>query len=171
MRRTRRSSAIAATALVASLLVATSACGTSEDASKSAANGATIAPVPPPGTGPSVAAFADTSLAAFWTHFRHAIEARDTVALLALTDRTFATRGETDDDPWIQRDSAAVVAILDSLLNSDPGLGRESSMRAMVLATNTTGLARQVAGGELRVGSFVFEVRDGRWRWVKAYLP
>lgn len=76
-----------------------------------------------------------------------------------------------DDDPWIPRDSAAVVTILDSLLTTDPGLGQESTMRAMIIATDTLGLARQVAGGELRVGSFVFEARGGRWRFVKAYLP
>ncbi len=76
-----------------------------------------------------------------------------------------------DDDPWIPRDSAAVITILDSLLTTDPGLGKESTMRAMVIATDTANLARQIAGGELRVGSFVFEVRDGRWRFVKAYLP
>lgn len=114
---------------------------------------------------------ADTSLTTFWTHFRDAVSARDTAAVLALTDLPFSTRGEMDDDPWIPRDSAAVVAIMDSLLNTDPGLGKESTMRSMVLATDTTSLARAVAGGERRVGSFVFAARDGRWRFVKAYLP
>lgn len=154
-----------------SLLVATSACGTSEQASSSAADSSAVVTQSAASTTPSAATPADTSLATFWTHFRDAIAAHDTASVLALTDRPFSTRGEMDDDPWIPRDSAAVVAILDSLLATDPGLGKESTMRAMVLATDTASLARQVAGGELRVGSFVFAVRDGRWRFVKAYLP
>ncbi len=157
--------------LLFTVLVATSACSTSERASRVTADSSVN--VTPSGAKPlpSAAISADTSLTTFWTHFRDAIAAPDTAAVLALTDRAFSTRGEMDDDPWVLRDSAAVVAILDSLLTTDPGLGRESTMRALVLATDTASLRRQVAGGELRVGSFVFGVREGRWRFSKAYLP
>lgn len=157
--------------LVVCVLVGTNACRTDEQTSRTSVDSSTDLAAAPPNARPSTASASDTSLTAFWTRFRDAIAAHDTAAILALTDRTFATRGEMDDDPWIPRDSAAMVTILDSLLTTDPGLGKESTMRAIVIATDTASLARQVAGGELRVGSFVFEARGGRWRFVKAYLP
>ena len=167
----RRWKAVGIATLLFTVLVATSACSAGAHSSTVTADSSAI--VTPSGTKPlpSAASSADTSLTTFWTHFRDAITAPDTAAVLALTDRAFSTRGEMDDDPWVLRDSAAVVAMLDSLLTTDPGLGRESTMRALVLATDTASLGRQVAGGELRVGSFVFEVREGRWRFSKAYLP
>lgn len=171
MSRARRSCAPGIATLLFTVLVATSACSTGEQASTFTADSSAVAGPLRADPPPAAATTADTSLTTFWTQFRDAIAAPDTAAVLALTDRTFSTRGEMDDDPWVFRDSAAVVAILDSLLTTDPGLGRESTMRALVLATDTASLGRQVAGGELRVGSFVFAVREGRWRFSKAYLP
>ena len=160
-----------ASRLVVTCVIAASACRAGEPKSGRRADRAARADSTPHSAPPSVATAADTSLATFWTHFRAAVSARDTAAILALTDRAFATRGEMDSDPWIPRDSAGVVTILDSLLTTDPGIGRESTMLAMVAARSASEVTRDVVAGELRVGSFVFAMRGERWRFVRAYLP
>lgn len=120
---------------------------------------------------PATSAASDTSIAAFWGRFRDVVVRNDVAGIVALSARDFQTRGEMDDEPWVTRDSAALVAIADSLLTTDPGLGRESSMRALVAATATVGATHQLGPGSFRVGSFVFESSNGQWRFSKAYLP
>lgn len=166
---------VARSRLLAALLVGfatTSACAGTADERESRRD---APPTPSLDSQPAAAlpasSVADTSLDAFWTRFRDAVAREDTAELVRLTDRGFQTRGEADDDPWIPRDSTAVVALLDSLLGADPGLGRESSMRALIAATPKIDAAKREEAGVLRLGILVFEVRGATWRLAKAFLP
>lgn len=114
----------------------------------------------------------DTNRNIFWSRFREAVLQSDTAALFKLTDRPFSTRGPMDGMPWIARDSAAFVAVLDSLLQADPGLTpAPSTMRELVRSTTALDGKVQSTPDEFRVGEFVF-IRGARgWRFAKAYLP
>jgi hypothetical protein len=123
------------------------------------------------GAGQVTASATDTSLAAFWSEFRTAVLAADTAGILRLVERPLETRGPRDDMPWVTRDSAATVALLDSLLSNDPGLqATASSMLELVRATPEIPASMQTDPLEVRVGDFVFRKRDGRWRLYRAYL-
>jgi hypothetical protein len=147
------------------------ACGESKEAATSGEDSDTVVATAPAIAAPDSSMPADSSLSAFWDRFREAVARRDTAAIVALTDRGFQTRGEMDGDPWIPRDSAGVAALVDSLMSADPGLGRESTMRALVAATPVVDSSRFIGTGEFRLGSLVFEMRGGAWKLTKAYWP
>lgn len=107
---------------------------------------------------------------AFWVEFRRAALDGNTAALLSMTELPFHTRGPLDEDPLVEHDSAAFVAILPRLLAADPGLSARPSTMRRLLEAAVTPPAGIVELDEARVGDFVFARRGGRWRFARAYL-
>lgn len=128
----------------------------------------TAAPAP---AAPTLAGQDTARFDAFWPGFRRAALAGDTAALAAMADIPFRARGPLDDDPVVEYDRAAFVALLPLLLAADPGLSsRPSTMRALIESASAVPPGA-VDGDEARVGEFVFTRRGGRWRFSRAYLP
>ncbi|HZF67584.1 MAG TPA: hypothetical protein VEZ47_06075 [Gemmatirosa sp.] len=129
---------------------------------------------------------AATSFRTFWTAFRSAALAGDTVRVAALTRFPFRTRGDMDDDSVRRHARRAFPALfVERALTVDPGLSIEpETMRDLIARTIVPGDGVVHADGRrARVGAFVFErvavsvgaprrARRARaWRFVQAYLP
>lgn len=132
---------------------------------------AAVAPPSPIGAGKRASDSAAVGeFAVFWERFRMASLAGDSVALLAMTAMPFRIMGPMDDDPVVERDSAAFLAILPRLLDSDPSLSAQPTTMRQLLNQAATPPQGAVDGDEARVGNFVFTHRAGRWRFAVAYL-
>ena len=109
----------------------------------------------------------------YWKEFRTAVLQNNIEAVAGLTKFPFVmSSGTLDTDrknKSLQR--AEFVKAYLRLLNSDPGLSLEPSTMFNVVAQNERLSASACAddGLRFRVGDWVFESTQKRWRFVQAY--
>lgn len=105
--------------------------------------------------------------AAFWKEFQSAAASQDAAKAGELTQFPFRTRGTIDSDPVKQWTRQEFSGLWKRLLASDTGMKREPEpMSALIERTPEL----KVTGSRARVGNFVFERADGKWRFSMAYL-
>lgn len=118
------------------------------------------------GTGPRASQTVDE----FWSAFRAAVANKDNSAIASLSEFPFKTRGTLDSAPVVVHDRSSFLKVVDRMLDQDPGLKAEpETMRDLI--KRTARIQPSSAGGSsARLGSFVFQTSQGRWRFTMAYI-
>jgi hypothetical protein len=112
---------------------------------------------------------------AFWTEFRQAVLASDVRKLAGMTDFPLEVRGVDDSQPAEMYGKEQFESILGKLL-AQPVFslkGNEiatSTTKDVILSTNTIAGDHAMAANSFRVDQLVFELRNGQWKLVRAYL-
>jgi len=108
----------------------------------------------------------------FWGHFKSGVLAGNREQVAAVTLFPFKTRGMLDSDPVRLHDRRSFDELFDRLLAQDSGLKKEPEpMRDLIQRTDFS-QAKPVKkhNSRERIGNFVFQRIDNRWRFVMAYL-
>ena len=108
----------------------------------------------------------------FWGHFKSVVLAGNKEQVAAVTFFPFKTRGMLDSDPVRLHDRRSFDELFDRLLAQDSGLKKEPEpMRDLIQRTDFS-QAKPVKkhNSRERIGNFVFQRVDNRWRFVMAYL-
>lgn len=108
----------------------------------------------------------------FWERFRGAALAGRVEGVMELVRFPFDLRGPLDADGARRLDPADFAAVWPHLLAADPGLpGLPDSMGELARAWRVLPPAVCVAAaGQVRVGTWLFQRIDGRWRMVTGFL-
>jgi hypothetical protein len=113
---------------------------------------------------------APQALDQFWSAFRAAVAARDPGAIASLSEFPFKTRGPLDGDPVVAYDRPSFLRIVDRLFDQDTGMKPEpEAMRELIARTSRLQVSSP-GGSSARLGAFVFQSSEGRWRFTMAYL-
>jgi hypothetical protein len=113
---------------------------------------------------------ASQTLDEFWSAFRAAVAAKDNTAIASLSEFPFKTRGPLDSAPIVAHDRSSFLRMVDRMLDQDSGLKPEPD-RMRELIKRTSSIQRSSPGGSsARLGAFVFQTAQGRWRFAMAYV-
>lgn len=107
----------------------------------------------------------------FWQLFRAAVLSDQIDSIIAMTAFPFQSRGRDDRDPIIRHGKREFVRLLPRLLASDPGDPRvQPDQMRLLIQRKVTVDGQDFAGpSRMRIGNFVFEKTNGKWRFVFAY--
>lgn len=108
----------------------------------------------------------------FWGHFKSGVLAGNKEQVAAVTFFPFKTRGMLDSDPVRLHDRRSFDELFDRLLAQDSGLKKEPEpMRDLIQRTDFSQVKPvKKHNSRERIGNFVFQRIDNRWRFVMAYL-
>lgn len=111
----------------------------------------------------------------FWTEFRQAVLANDVRKLAGMTDFPLEVRGVDDSQPAELYGKERFENILGKLL-AQPVFslkGNEiatSTTKDVIRSTSTIAGDHAMSANSFRVDQLVFELRNGQWKLVRAYL-
>ncbi len=108
----------------------------------------------------------------FWGHFQSGVLTGNKEQVAAVTFFPFKTRGMLDSDPVRLHDRRSFDELFDRLLAQDSGLQKEPEpMRDLIQRTDfSQPKPVKKHNSRERIGTFVFQRLDNRWRFVMAYL-
>lgn len=108
----------------------------------------------------------------FWGHFKSGVLAGNKEQVAAVTCFPFKTRGMLDSNPVRLHDRRSFDDLFDRLLAQDSGLKKEPEpMRDLIQRTDFSQVKPvKKHNSRERIGNFVFQRLDNRWRFVMAYL-
>ncbi len=110
----------------------------------------------------------------YWAKFRNAVLQSDVDGVANLSQFPFiVSSGLQDSDRKNKPTSRAdFISIYPLLLIKDPGLSLKPSTM-WDLISNSKKLTPDFCtsgGGQIRVGDWVFQLKDGKWRFVQVYI-
>ena len=108
----------------------------------------------------------------FWNEFRLAVIKNDVDKVKSVTIFPFETRGEMDSDALVKYNKKEFNKLLRAyLLQEAYWLNEERSITHYEEIKRTIKPSEsQVQENEVRIGNLVFELKDGDWKLVFAYL-
>jgi hypothetical protein len=112
---------------------------------------------------------------AFWTEFRQAVLASDVRKLAGMTDFPLEVRGVDDSQPAEKYSKEQFEGIIGKLL-AQPVFSLKanevvtSTTKDVIRSTNTITKDHAMTANSFRVDQLVFELRNGRWKLVRAFL-
>jgi len=108
----------------------------------------------------------------YWEHFRSAALGSDVQLVANNTRFPFKVGGTLDSSPRKELSRQAFIRLFPRLLKTDPGLSpTPTTMRALVSETKRLPPAScNASGNQIRVGTWVFELKSEGWRFVEAFV-
>ena len=118
---------------------------------------------------------ADTSPQKFWDEFRQAVLSNDTNAITNMTQFPFEQRGVDDSQPAVKYSKDQFDSLFKKVLEQ-PVVTMEGdniimhTTRKIIIATETIQDEHKLTAGSFRVDQLVFELKNNKWKLVRAYL-
>jgi len=108
----------------------------------------------------------------FWNEFRQAAINSDLPALTRMTQFPLPIYGTLGDNPIKTINQNDFKKILPELMTTDPGMSEKpSSMKIYIQDIETLPpMACNESGEQIRVGSWLFILKDNKWSLTRAYL-
>jgi hypothetical protein len=111
----------------------------------------------------------------FWTEFRQAVLTNDSRKLVGMTHFPLEVRGVDDSQPAIQYKKEQFETIFKKILEQ-PVVAMEgekvmtNTTKDIIGSTKSVTKAHTMTADSFRVDQLVFELRNGQWKLVRAYL-